>query len=121
MKYAEKLEKFINDLNEKIPFIGSQCCGSCARHTHEVSGNHKSVWFLSDDLSNKASIGVDLIISNYETNDEDIIMELAKKNNLSFYISFFRNEPTFRMGVYSKKGKQEGKVYVDGENIKNIW
>jgi len=118
MKYAEKLENFINDLDEKIPFIGSHCCGSCAKHAHEQSGNEKTFYFLEDDLRNKASIGIDLVVKNYERGDELTIMELAKKNNLSFYISFFTSRNTFRMGVYSKRGKQEAKMYVDGKEKK---
>ena len=118
MKYAEKLENFINDLDEKIPFIGSHCCGSCAKHAHEQSGNEKTFYFLEDDLRNKASIGIDLVVKNYERGDELTIMALAKKNNLSFYISFFTGRNTFRMGVYSKRGKQEAKMYVDGKEKK---
>lgn len=117
MKYLEKLENFINDLNEKIPFIGSHCCGSCATHAHEESGNQKSFYFLEDDLRNKASVGIDLVVKNMQEGDELTIMGLANKHNLSFYMSIFKDRNTFRMGVYSKRGKQEVKMYVDGKEI----
>jgi hypothetical protein len=120
MKYKEKLQNFIEDLNQNIPYLGVMCCGKCGRHAYEESGYEKSFFILSDDLDNKASQGVDLLTQNISESDFDFICNTAAKNKLSFYFSVFTEKNTFRMGVYSKKGKQEIKTYLDGKDYEKI-
>ena len=117
MKYADKLNNFISDLEQEIPFAGFHCCGTCARHEHTTSKHHKSFWILSDDLDNKASIGVDLNFINISDDDMTYIVDVAMKNQLSFYLSQFTDKNYFRVGVYSKRGKPEIKAYQDGKEI----
>ena len=117
MKYKEKLENFIDDLNQNIHFVGVMCCSNCGRHAQTESGHEKSFFILSDDLDNKASQGVDLFTQNTSEFDMEFICMTATKNQLSFYYSIFKDRNTFRMGVYSKKGKQEIATYIDGKRI----
>ncbi len=116
MKYKEKLENFINDLDKQINFLGYMCCGTCARGRHQEKGYEKSFWISTDDLDNKASVGVDLILFNQILTKDllKMISLTAQENDLSFYLSVFQDSGYSRMGVYSKRGKQEKKLYVDG-------
>lgn len=119
MKYAEKIENFISELDTTIPFNGYQCCGNCAKHEHNTQGYTKSFWISSDDLDNKASQGVDLNFINFDENDMAHIVDVAMNNQLSFFLSTFSDSGFFRIGVYSKRGKPEIKVYNDGKEVIN--
>ena len=117
MKYADKLKNFISDLKQTIPFSGVHCCGSCARHRHDTSNYNKSFWIYSDDLDNKASMGVDLNFIHITDNDMTLVIDTAIKNKLSIFLSSFSDKNYFRIGVYSKRGKPEIKIYEDGKLV----
>lgn len=117
MKYEQKLENFTRDLDNQINFLGYMCCGTCARGKYEQSGHKKSFWISSDDIDNKASQGVDIMLFYDEPFDIETIISTATKHNLSFYFSMWSDRNQYRIGVYSKRGKQEIKFYVDGKEI----
>ena len=132
MKYKEKLEAFIEDLSKDIPYIGIQCCGSCAWRSHIEAGNEVSFWISADDLDNKASKGVDINFIYGDGTEQEFppqrdvtplgisapifpLLSYAKSNDLSFYSNY--NNGYVRMGVYSKRGKQEVRFYADGLDV----
>jgi hypothetical protein len=123
MKYLEKLENFISDLNESHHFLGVMCCGTCAWSEHNESGYEDTFWILSDDLDNKPSQGVDLLFHGHiDTETFKLVIFLAEKNNLSTFLTFGDEGSEYvRIGVYSKRGKQEKKLYMNGKEIEVSW
>ena len=120
MKYLEKLENFINDLDKDYHYLGSQCCGSCALARHKESGHQHTFFIRSDDFDNKPGLGVELDFIAPMTHDlVRKVFQLAKNNNLSAFLSYGIETLYINIGVYSKRGKQEYKVWEDHKLIES--